>query len=199
MAPSSGHSFQTQTHTRLFERDSGPPIQTQSADIDRVESPFRSRETNFQLLGNSSSGHVCHSSQYPTTSFHVSDSRTSNTGDGCDVSGLAREIGVHVSAVSSAQQSRSSLVAISAVVPHLLQLFVDLFFPYRQDLLSQQGQRFTLDGKSSHLHAWRLSCNITKQQDFWMRSQDLPLHLGDRIEYMTIGGFTSLSMRQGKD
>ena len=31
----SGHSSQSQTHTRLFERDSGPPIQTQSADFDR--------------------------------------------------------------------------------------------------------------------------------------------------------------------
>ena len=28
-------------HSRLFECDSGLPIQTQSADIDRVESPFR--------------------------------------------------------------------------------------------------------------------------------------------------------------
>ena len=40
VASSSGHTSQSQAHTRLSERDSRPPIQAQSADIDRVESPF---------------------------------------------------------------------------------------------------------------------------------------------------------------
>ena len=51
--------------------------------------------------------------------------------------------------------------------PHLLRLCVDhpLFFPYSRDLLSQQG--YVSDGKSYRLHPWRLSCNTTKQQDFF--------------------------------
>ena len=94
VATSSGQSSQSQAHPRLFEHDSGPPIQTQSADIDRVESPFRSRESNF--LGDSISGHVCHSPQYPPTSVHVSNSGTSSTSSGCSVSGLAAgEINLH--------------------------------------------------------------------------------------------------------
>ena len=87
--------------------------------------------------------------------------------------------------------------------PHLLRLCVDhsLFFPYHRDLLSQQEKRFTSDEKSYHLHSWRLSCNITKQQGFQIRSLGLPLHLGDPrpIPCMTAGGFASLTRRQGKD
>ena len=66
-------------------------------------------------------------------------------------------------------------------LPHLLRLCVDhpLFFPYRRDLLSQQNQEFILDRKSYHLHALRLSCNITKQQEFQTRSLGLPRHLED--------------------
>ena len=36
--------------------------------------------------------------------------------------------------------------------------------PYHRDQLSQQG--YVLDGKSYHMHAWRLSCSTTKQQVF---------------------------------
>ena len=117
---------------------------------------------------------------------------------------------VHVSTVPYAQQSHSetkcnpgsrsdtdsSLLTNTAVVTPL-QLCVDhpLFLPYPRDLLSQQGQRFTSDGKSYHLLAWSLSCNIIKQQDFRMRSVSLPLHLGDPqpIAHMTTDGFASLS------
>ena len=55
--------------------------------------------------------------------------------------------------------------------PHLLRLCVDhpQFFLYSRDLLSQQG--YVSSGKSYHLHAWRLSCCTTKQQDFQERSQ----------------------------
>ena len=67
--------------------------------------------------------------------------------------------------------------------PHLLSLCVDhpLFFPYRRDLLSQQDQRYVSDRKSYRLHAWRLSCDTTKQQAFQPRSLGLPqhLHVGD--------------------
>ena len=46
--------------------------------------------------------------------------------------------------------------------PLLLRLCVEnpLTLPYRQDLLSQQDQKYISDGKSFHLHAWRLSCDI---------------------------------------
>ena len=55
--------------------------------------------------------------------------------------------------------------------PHLLHLCVEhpLTLPFRQDLLSQQDQKYLSDGKSFHLHAWRLSCDTTKQQAFQTR------------------------------
>ena len=65
--------------------------------------------------------------------------------------------------------------------PHLLRLCVEhpLSLPYRQDLLSQQDQKYISDGKSFHLHAWRLSCDITKQQAFQTRSLGSQQLLGD--------------------
>ena len=56
--------------------------------------------------------------------------------------------------------------------PHLLRLCVEhpLVLAYRQDLLSQQDQKSISDGKSYHLHVWRLSCNTTMQQAFQTRS-----------------------------
>ena len=51
MVTSSEHSCPSNTHPRLFERDSRPPISSKSADIDRVESPSRNRELNFLSLG----------------------------------------------------------------------------------------------------------------------------------------------------
>ena len=107
VATSSEHSSQSQAHPRMFERDIGPPIETQSANNDRVEPPIQNRESNFRDLGNSDSGHACHSPQHPPSSVHVFDSGATNTGGGCSVSGLAGEINVHVSAVSPAQQSLS--------------------------------------------------------------------------------------------
>ena len=69
VAAGSGHSSQSKAHTRLFERDSRLPIQTQSANIDRVESSFRDPQTDFPVLGNFNGGHVCHSPQYPLLQF----------------------------------------------------------------------------------------------------------------------------------
>ena len=42
--------------------------------------------------------------------------------------------------------------------PHLLRLCVEhpLVLPYRRDLLSQQDRKYISDGKSYHLHVWRL-------------------------------------------
>ena len=84
--------------------------------------------------------------------------------------------------------------------PHLLQLSVDhllRFFQYCRDLLLQQG--YISSGKSYHLHAWRLLCSTTRQQDFQGRSLSLPqlLHVGDppQIECMMTGGYASLPCR----
>ena len=86
--------------------------------------------------------------------------------------------------------------------PHLLRLCVEhpLVFPYRQDLLSQQDQKYVSDGKSYHLHAWRLSCDTIKQQVFQTRSlgsQQL-LEGPQPIACTTISGFASLDGPQGK-
>ena len=104
---SSEHSCPSKTHPRLSERDSRPPISSQPADTDRVESPPRDRESNFRSLGNPSSGHVCHCFKLPPSSVHVSDSGAMSTGGGCSVSGLAGEVDVHVSPVSPARQGYS--------------------------------------------------------------------------------------------
>ena len=58
-------------------------------------------------------------------------------------------------------------------------------------------------GKSYHLHAWRLLCSTTKQQDFQGRSLSLPqlLHVGvpPQIECTMTGGYASLPGLQGED
>ena len=86
--------------------------------------------------------------------------------------------------------------------PHLLRLCVEhpLAFPYRQDLLSQQDQKYVSDGKSYHLHAWRLSYDTIKQQAFQTRSLGSRQPLGgpQPIACTTIGGFASLDGLQGK-
>ena len=48
---SSEHSCPSRTHSRLSERDSRPPISSQSANTDRMESPSRNRESNFGSSG----------------------------------------------------------------------------------------------------------------------------------------------------
>ena len=107
MVTSSEHSCPSNTHPRLFECDSRPPISSQSADIDRVESPSRNRELNFLSLGDPSSRHVCNCFKLPPSSVHVSDSGAPSTGGGCSVSGLVGEVDVHVSSISPAQQGFS--------------------------------------------------------------------------------------------
>ena len=75
-----------------------------------------------------------------------------------------------------------------------------LVFPYCRHLLSQQDQKYVSDGKSYHLHAWRLSCGTIKQQGFQTRSlgsQQL-LEGPQPIACRTISGFASLDGPQGK-
>ena len=98
----------------------------------------------------------------------------------------------------------SPLVAKTGMFLHLLLLRLcvedPLFFPYRRDLLLQQDQRYISDRKSYRLHAWRLSCDTTRQQAFQTRSLGLPRHLGDPqpIICTTIGGSASPDGLQGR-
>ena len=101
------HSSPSKTHSRLSEHEADHLSRLKSADNDRVESRPRNRELDFQILGDSRSGHVCNSFKLPPPSVHVSNSGARSTGSGCSVSGLAGKVDVHVSAFSPAQQSNS--------------------------------------------------------------------------------------------
>ena len=169
-------------HPRLSERDSRPPISSEPAYTNRVVPTPRDREAYLQGLGDTRSRHVCNTVELPPSSVHVSKSPSS----GCSVSGLAGEVNVHVSPIPPAQQShavtlihsggggnsRSPLVAVSVVVPTSTTSLcgTPLVLPFRHNLLSQQDQKYISDGKSYHLHVWRLSCDTIKQQAFQTRS-----------------------------
>ena len=165
-------------------------------------------------MGNSSSGHVCHSPQHASSPVYGSDSGASSTGDRCSVTRLAGEVDVHVSTVSPCsskseikdhQEGQVILIApwwpFQPWFPHLLRLCVGhtRIILYRQDLLSQQG--YVSDGKSYCLRAWRLSCSTTKQQDFRKRSLDSrqPLEDPQQTERTTTGGFALLTGQQDKE
>ena len=104
---SSKHSSPSKTHSKLSEHDRGPPISSQSANNDTGESPPRNRESDFLILGDSSSGHVFNCFKLPPSSVPVSDSGATSTGGGCSVSGLAGKVDVYASIISPAQQSHS--------------------------------------------------------------------------------------------
>ena len=86
--------------------------------------------------------------------------------------------------------------------PHLLRLCVEhpLVLPYRRDLLSQQDQKYISDGKSYHLHVWRLSCDTIKEQAFQTRSLGSRQLLGgpQPIACTMIDGVASLDGLQDK-
>ena len=125
------HSSPGETHSRLHERDSRPPISSESVNTDRVVPAPRDRETHLQGLGDTRSRHVWDTVELPPSSVHVSSSGAKSPSGGCSVSGLAGE--VDVSTFSPAQQGhaeitvhssgrgdpRSPLVAVSTVVPTL--------------------------------------------------------------------------------
>ena len=107
MATDLGHNSASQTHSGLPQCDSKPVISAEPAHHDRVESQPRSRESDIQAVGNSSSGHVCHSPQHASSPVCVSSSGAWSTGDRCPIIGLAGEVDVHVSTVSPAKPSYS--------------------------------------------------------------------------------------------
>ena len=83
----SRHSHKDQTHSRLSDCDSRPSISTESANNNnRVESPPKNSESNLRDMGNSNSGHVCHSPQHASSPVYVSGaSGASSSGDRCPV------------------------------------------------------------------------------------------------------------------
>ena len=105
MATNSRHPGQT--HSGLLKRDSGPPISAKPAHNNRVEFPPRNRGSDLRDVGYSNSGNVCHSLQHASSPVHVSNLGAPSTGNRCSITSLAREVDVHVSTVSPAQQSDS--------------------------------------------------------------------------------------------
>ena len=125
------HNSPGKTHSRLPERDSRPPISSESANTDRVVPTPRDRETHLQVLGDTRKRHVCDTVELPPSSVHVSSPGAKSPSGGCSVSRLAGDVSVHVPTFSPAQQGRaeitvhssgrgdprSPLVAVSTVVP----------------------------------------------------------------------------------
>ena len=125
------HNSPGKTHSRLPERDSRPPISSESANTDRVVPTPRDHQTHLQVLGDTRSRHVCDTVELPPSSVHVSSPGATSPSGGCSVSRLAGEVNVHVSTFSPAQQGRaeitvhsigrvdprSPLVTVSTVVP----------------------------------------------------------------------------------
>ena len=177
MATNSGHSHPCQAHSRLSKRDrsSGPPISAEPAHNNRVKAAPRNSDPDLRDAGNSNLATV-HNTHLPQFVSPIPEPRA-----------------LAIDALSQDWQGRSMFMfppfpLLSKVIqklrtsqegevilapwwpsqpwfPHLLRLCVDhpLFFLYSRDLLTQQGY---VSGKSYCLHAWRLSCNSTKQQDF---------------------------------
>ena len=71
--------------------------------------PPRDCGTYLQGLGHARSRHVCNTVELPPSSVHVSNSGATSPSGGCSVSGLAREVNVHVSPIPPAQQSHSEV------------------------------------------------------------------------------------------
>ena len=197
------HYSPSKTYSRLSERDSRPPISSESANIDRVEPPPQDSETYLRALGDTKSRLVCDSVKLPPSLVHVSNSGATSPSGGCSVSGLAGEVNVHVSSIPSAQKchseapvhpdgrsdSHSPLVAETVVVS----------IPTCTSSLCGSPPVLSLPSRSS-VPAWRLSCDTIKQQAFHTRSLGSPQPLGgpQPIACATIGGFASLDGPEGK-
>ena len=107
LATNSRHNHPGQLHSGMSKHDSRLPISAESAYNKRVEYIPRTSVPDLWDVGNSNSGHVCHSPQHASSPVHVSSSGALSTGDICLVTGLAGEVDIHVSTVSPAQQSHS--------------------------------------------------------------------------------------------
>ena len=101
MAINSRHSYSGQTHSRLSKRDRSSRLPI-SAEPANNKAPTRTSDPDLQDVGNSNTGHVCHSPQHASSPVYVFNSGASNTGDRCPITRLAGEVDVHVSTVPSA-------------------------------------------------------------------------------------------------
>ena len=63
--------YKSQTHSGLPKCNSRPVVLAEPAHHERVESPPRSNESDIQTVGNSSSGHVCHSPKHASSPVHM--------------------------------------------------------------------------------------------------------------------------------
>ena len=171
----SEHNSPSKTYSRLSERDSRPPISSESANTDRVEPPPQDRETYLRALGDTRSQHVATVSNSHIRRFMspIPEPRALAV-DALSQDWQGRSIYMFppfpllnkvIQKLRSTQAAEVILIAPlwpkQSWFPHLLRLSVEhpLSFPYRQDLLSQQDQKYVSDGKSYHLHSWRLSCD----------------------------------------
>ena len=214
VASDSGHNSMSQTHSGLPKCDSRPLVPAEPAHHDRVESPPRSHESDIQTVENRfATVHNTHLPQFmalvPEPRALAIDALSQDwQGRSMYMFPLFLLLNKVIQKLRTTQTGKVILIApwwpSQPWFPHLLRLSVDhllRFFLYRRDLLSQQG--YISSGKSYHLHAWRLLCSTTKQQDFLGRSLSLPqlLHVGDppQIECTMTGGYASLPGLQGED
>ena len=82
----SEHNSPGKAYSRLCERDSRPPISSESAHTDRVVPPPRDHETYLQALGKPE---VDMFATVSNSHLHVSNSGAKSPSGGCSVSGLA--------------------------------------------------------------------------------------------------------------
>ena len=166
-------------------------------------------------VGNSSSGHVCHSPQHASCPVYVSSSRALSTGDRCPVTGLAGEVDVHVFTVSPAQQSHSEaqdhsggrgdthspVVAITTVVSTFT---TSVCGP--STLLSVPLRRAVTTVIYLERQVIPSACTEALMQHyqaagFWREVLMLAAPIGDplQIECTKTGGYASLTGPQGKN
>ena len=208
----SEHNSPSKTYTRLSERDSRPPISSEPANSDRVVPPPRDSGTycifrvwgtpEVDMFATLSNSHLPRfMSPIPELRALAVDALSQ------DWQGMSMYMFPPFPLLNKVMQKlRSTQVAEVILVvpwwlsqswfPHLPRLCVEhpLVLPYRRDFLSQQDQKYISDGKSYHLHVWRLSCNTIKQQAFQTRSLGSRQPLGgpQPIACTMIDGFHSL-------
>ena len=203
-------------HPRLSERDSRPPISSESADTEEwflhpeiVQRIFRVwGRPEIDMFATVSNSHLpWFMSPIPEPRALAVDALSQ------DWQGRSMYMFPPFPLLSKVLQKLRSTQTAEVILiapwwpnqswfPHLLRLCVEhpLVFPYRRDLLSQQDQKYVSNGKSYHLHKWRLSCDTIRQQVFQMRSLGSQQLLGgpQPIACTMIGGFALLDGPQGK-
>ena len=203
----SEHNSLSKTYSRLSERDSRPPISSEI--VKRIFGLWWTPEVD--MFATVSHSHLpSFMSPIPEARALAVDALSQDwQGRSMYMFPLFPLLNKVIQKLRSTQAAEVILIAPwwlkQSWFPHLLRLCVEhpLSFPYRRDLLSQQDQKYVSDGKSYHLHAWRLSCDTIKQafqQAFQTRflGSWQPLGGPQPIACTTICGFASLDGPQGK-